>query len=73
MRGVDASPDAYTPASDVSLDKTDPELAAFTSDQILEPMVTRSPIFSQPTPSLYRRAQLIFEGLDYCTCHLCSH
>lgn len=42
------------------------ELAHFTSDQVLEPTATRSPVFHQPTPALYRKAQMIFEGLDYC-------
>lgn len=39
----------------------------FTSDQIMKPTATRSPLFSEPVPALYRRAQMIFEGLDYCT------
>ncbi|KAF3026731.1 hypothetical protein E8E14_014772 [Neopestalotiopsis sp. 37M] len=43
----------------------------FTSDQIMKPTATRSPLFSEPVPALYRRAQMIFEGLDYFNKMIC--
>ncbi|ETS82902.1 hypothetical protein PFICI_04778 [Pestalotiopsis fici W106-1] len=49
----------------------DSEPSEFTSDQIMKPTATRSPLFSQPVPSLYRRAQMIFEGLDYFNKMIC--
>jgi hypothetical protein len=43
------------------------ELKHFTSDQILEPVTSRTTsIINEPTTALYRKAQMIFEGLDYC-------
>ncbi|KAI1854013.1 hypothetical protein JX266_001154 [Neoarthrinium moseri] len=44
----------------------------FTSDQILEPVAARPEVVvKQPTPSLYHRAQMIFEGLDYFNKMIC--
>ncbi|KAK9425551.1 putative Fungal-specific transcription factor domain-containing protein [Seiridium unicorne] len=65
--------DADTPDSSKSLEDlgSDSELAEFTSDQILEPTAKRSPIFNQPSEALYRKAQMIFEGLDYFNQMIC--
>lgn len=43
------------------------ELEHFASDQMLDPAATRSiTLVGEPTTALYRRAQMIFEGVDYC-------
>lgn len=58
--------DSRSRSSRASSGATDTDLSEFTSDMILEPTAVKSPVFSQPVPALYRRAQMIFEGLDYC-------
>ncbi|KAI0158557.1 fungal-specific transcription factor domain-containing protein [Pestalotiopsis sp. NC0098] len=63
--------DSRSRSSRASSGATDTDLSEFTSDMILEPAAAKSPIFSQPVPALYRRAQMIFEGLDYFNKMIC--
>lgn len=63
--------DSRSRSSRASSGATDTDLSEFTSDMILEPTAAKSPIFSQPVPALYRRAQMIFEGLDYFNKMIC--
>lgn len=60
--------DATTPKSNGSYEKRGAQSARSIPDQTLEPIATPSPILSQPMPALYRKAEMIFEGLDYCLC-----
>ncbi|KAH8198004.1 hypothetical protein TruAng_007829 [Truncatella angustata] len=69
--GGDATLKVSTPESSASYEELGMELAHFTSDHALKPTTTRSPVFHQPTPALYRKAQMIFEGLDYFNQMIC--